>query len=247
MINLEESFKRRLLKATAMFVVICIVLSAGFVSVFAEPYEAVEANEAPDGMHGIVTASVLNIRSGPGTDYSVLGQFRQGTYVEVTAIQPGWVTISFREGEAFLSTDFVVIRSGPMPSRSTAGGTAAQVVEFAKRYLGTPYRWGGTTPAGFDCSGFMWYIARNFGVTINRVAHDQRRNGTPVERADLRPGDLVFFYPRAGATTVSHVGMYVGGGYMIHSPQTGAVIRFTSINSANRISRYAGARRIFHD
>ena len=243
-------FKSGLIRTVAVLMTLCIVLAIGFAGVYADPYyetyEEYEANEAPPGMHGIVTASVLNVRSGPGTDYDILGQLRQGAYVDIAAVQPGWVRVIFREEYAYLSTDFVIIRSGPMPARAVAGGTAAQAVEFAKRYLGTPYRWGGTTPAGFDCSGFMWYIARNFGVTLNRVAHDQRRNGTPVARADLLPGDLVFFYPRAGATTVSHVGMYVGDGYMIHSPSTGNVIRFTSINSSNRVSRYAGARRIFH-
>ena len=231
-------------RGIAMLLVVMLAVVFGVVGVSA--YPEVEANIAPYGMHGITTASVLNVRSGPGTDYQVLGQFRRGSYVDVAAVQPGWIRVSFRDGYAYLSSDFVMVRTGPIPARSIdTYGTAAQVVEFAKRYLGTPYRWGGTTPAGFDCSGFMLYIFRNFGVTLNRVAHDQRRNGTPVARADLRPGDMVFFYPRAGATTVSHVGLYVGGGYMIHSPSTGNVVRFTSINSANRVSRFAGARRIF--
>jgi len=236
------SFKRGARRgASAVLVVVLLVSMLGFMGVSAYP-----GNEAPDGMHGVTTASVLNVRSGPGTDYGIRGQLRRGTYVNVLAVLPGWVRIAHGDGTGYLSTDFVMVRTGPMPARSSDSyGTAAQVVEFAKRYLGTPYRWGGTTPAGFDCSGFMWYIFRNFGVTLNRVAHDQRRNGTPVARADVRPGDLVFFYPRAGATTVSHVGLYVGNGYMIHSPSTGNVVRFTSINSANRVSRYAGARRIF--
>jgi len=231
----------------AVILVLAMVLSFG--SVFAyPPYEAEPAYEANEvEMHGVTTASVLNVRGGPSTDYQILGQLRRGTYVNITAVLPGWVRIEFREGAAYLSTDFVMVRSGQMPARATSPSVRAQqVVDRAKQYLGVPYRWGGTTPAGFDCSGFMWYLYRQFGVQLNRVAHDQRRNGTPVARADLLPGDLVFFYPRAGATHVSHVGMYVGGGYMIHAPSTGNVVRFTSINSANRISRYAGARRIFH-
>ena len=243
------SFKRF---AAAILAVAMAVSLFGAVSIFAYPsdeyqtYEGVEATEAPEGMHGITTASVLNVRGGPGTGYAVLGQLWRGTYVDVLAVQPGWARIPFRDGYAYLSTDFVMIRSGAMPARAMAPTASAQsVVDFAIRYLGTPYRWGGTTPAGFDCSGFMLYIFRHHGVTLNRVAHDQRRNGTPVARADLLPGDLVFFYPRAGATTVSHVGLYVGDGYMIHAPSTGNVVRFTTINSANRVSRWAGARRIF--
>jgi hypothetical protein len=236
------SFKR----CASVLLAVALLLTFSVTGVFAEPDG--EANEAPAGMHGIITASVLNVRSGPGTDHSILGQLKRGAYVDITAVQPGWVRIAFQNGDAYVSTDFVMIRTGPMPARSRASAANAQaIVERAKQYLGVPYRWGGTTPAGFDCSGFMMYLHRQFGVTLNRVASDQMRNGTPVDRADLVPGDMVFFTSSAGSSYVSHVGMYVGDGQMIHAPNGGGVVRYASINDSYRVSTYAGARRIFHN
>jgi cell wall-associated NlpC family hydrolase len=120
-------------------------------------------------------------------------------------------------------------------STSTAGSTAASgstsysadaVISYASNFLGVPYVWGGTTPAGFDCSGFVKYVYAHFGVTLPRVAADQQKVGTYVSRADLKPGDLVFFGEPA-----HHVGIYVGNGYMIHAPHTGDVVKIAPLNS----------------
>lgn len=118
---------------------------------------------------------------------------------------------------------------------STAGSAAASgsssysadaVISYASNFLGVPYVWGGTTPAGFDCSGFVKYVYAHFGITLPRVAADQQKVGTYVTRADLKPGDLVFFGEPA-----HHVGIYVGNGYMIHAPHTGDVVKIAPLNS----------------
>jgi len=109
-------------------------------------------------------------------------------------------------------------QSFPTPSRQPR----SEVVNIAKRYLGTPYVWGGSTPAGFDCSGFTSYVFRQVGVNLPRVSRNQINAGQRVSRADIRPGDLVFF-----GSPIHHVGIYVGGGQMIHSPRTGDVVRFS--------------------
>ena len=120
---------------------------------------------------------------------------------------------------------------GPVPS-SSVGGSAADV---AMRYLGVPYVWGGASPSGFDCSGFVQYVYAKLGVGLPHSSGMQWGYGTPVARSQLEPGDLVFF-----GSDIHHVGIYVGGGTMIHSPQTGAVVRLNSVDRSD----YAGARRL---
>lgn len=115
------------------------------------------------------------------------------------------------------------------------------LVTYAETFLGLPYVWGGTTPAGFDCSGFVQYVYRHFGITIPRVSQDQYRVGTSVSQSNLQPGDLVFFAGSDGSmSSPGHVGMYVGGGTMIESPYTGASIRIVPMSRRD----YVGAKRI---
>lgn len=120
--------------------------------------------------------------------------------------------------------------------------TVQKIIDFAEEYLGTPYVWGGTTPAGFDCSGFMQYVFGKNGYSITRTTYTQwDKDGTPVEREDLLPGDLVYFGPEGAP---SHVGLYVGKGMMIHSPRTGDVVKYSTIESGYYDNCYLGARRI---
>lgn len=115
--------------------------------------------------------------------------------------------------------------SNPVPpSRGEGQGSAsaASLINYSYKFLGIPYVWGGTTPSGFDCSGFTSYVFRAFGYNIGRTTYDQIDVGTPVSRDQLKPGDLVF--PNAG-----HVGIYIGNGQIIHSPQTGDVLKISPI------------------
>lgn len=127
-------------------------------------------------------------------------------------------------------------------SSSSSSSKGQAIVNTAMQYLGVPYVWGGTSPSGFDCSGLVQYVCSKNGISVPRVAASQRGAGTYVSRENLQPGDLVFFSNGGG---ISHVGIYVGNGNMIHAPQTGDVVKISSIETSYRISSYAGAVRVW--
>lgn len=116
------------------------------------------------------------------------------------------------------------------------------ILDTAASYLGTPYVWGGTSPSGFDCSGFVQYVYSQNGYSLTRTTYTQWDNdGTYVKKSDLRPGDLVYFGSGGSPT---HVGIYVGDGMMIHSPSTGDVVKYSTIDSGYYNNCYLGAKRI---
>lgn len=121
---------------------------------------------------------------------------------------------------------------GPAPV-STAGG----VVGIAMQFQGVPYVWGGTSPSGFDCSGLVQYVYRQAGYSLPRTAAAQYGAGTPISYSELAPGDLVFF----GYGSISHVGIYIGGGSMIHAPFEGDVVRVAPVSGGGA---FMGAVRI---
>ena len=130
----------------------------------------------------------------------------------------------------------------PVASGSTSIGPApppthSSVVAIAEQYLGVPYRWGGASPSGFDCSGLVMYVFAQVGVSLPHSSYAQYGMGSAVSRDQLQPGDLVFF------DGLGHVGIYVGGGSFIHAPHTGDVVRISSL-SGWYSSSYVGARRI---
>jgi cell wall-associated NlpC family hydrolase len=123
---------------------------------------------------------------------------------------------------------------------SVPPGRYSGVVGIAMRYLGTPYVWGGSSPSGFDCSGFVMYVFAQVGISLPHytVAQWDYPDSVSVPRNDLQPGDLVFF---AG---LGHVGIYVGNGQFIHAPHTGDVVRIDSLSEGWYSSEYDGAKRI---
>jgi peptidoglycan DL-endopeptidase CwlO len=130
-----------------------------------------------------------------------------------------------------------VSASTPEGSTVVAPNVHGGVVGIAMRYLGVPYVWGGSTPRGFDCSGFVAYVFAQIGVSLPHSSYAMYGMGTPVSISQLEPGDLVFF------TGASHMGIYIGGGQFIHSPHTGDVVKISSL-SGYYSSNFAGGRRI---
>ncbi|MBU3181714.1 C40 family peptidase [Clostridium psychrophilum] len=115
----------------------------------------------------------------------------------------------------------------PRLTASRGSSTSSNaIIAYASNFLGVPYVWGGTSPSGFDCSGFTQYVFAHFGVNLPRVTQSQQNVGTLVSRANLQAGDLVFF-----GTPAYHVGIYVGNGNMIAAPHTGDVVKIQKLNS----------------
>jgi peptidoglycan DL-endopeptidase CwlO len=126
----------------------------------------------------------------------------------------------------------------PAPSPPPAGPGHPEVVPIALRYLGVPYRWGGASPSGFDCSGFTMYVYAKIGISLPHYVSWQYRYGRSVSRSQLAAGDLVFF------NGLGHVGIYIGGGRFVHSPHTGDVVKISSIWDSWYRSTWVGARRL---
>ncbi len=156
------------------------------------------------------------------------------------------VGASLMDGSEIFSLPVDFTYSGSKASSNTyvASNPKAQaMIDEAAKYLGVKYVYGGSSPSGFDCSGLMQYVCKQVGIDLNRTSRDQfAKDGVSVSKEDLQPGDLVFF---GSGGTVNHVGMYVGDGQMIHSPQTGKTVCYTSINSSYYTSRYMGAKRVY--
>jgi len=120
-------------------------------------------------------------------------------------------------------------------------GGGDDIVEIARQYLGVPYRFGGMSPSGFDCSGLVKYVYSRASIDVPRDARDQFRILTPISVP--RPGDLVFF--KISGDTISHVGIYSGNFRFIHAPRTGKTVEFADIRNPYWKQRYAGARTAF--
>ncbi|MEU5214115.1 bifunctional lytic transglycosylase/C40 family peptidase [Streptomyces sp. NPDC020742] len=186
------------------------------------------------------------VRNAPGdATKNMLAAYNAGAYrvIQYNGVPP------YRETQNYVKTITTLAKSfeapaGPVaPSRQAAGA-----IYFAQDKLGTPYLWGGTGTAAqrgrFDCSGLTQAAYRSVGIELPRVANDQWNAGPHPKRGELLPGDLVFFaYDLNDPRSIHHVGIYVGGGYMINAPYTGAKIRFDKIDTPD----YIGATRVTSD
>lgn len=208
--------------------------------------------------------STLRIRSGPGTTYTILGSVANGTTLPLTGTTDGWYQVSYNGRTGYISLDFAQVKTADQVKNGASGGTASdaaaetpadntaavdpnaplaqQIVAYAKTFVGFPYVYATAGPDSFDCSGLTSYVYKHFGYSLNRSSKDQAKNGTPVNKSDLQPGDLVFF-SRDGSV-ITHVGLYAGDGKFVHAstPAVGVVIG--DLNTSYYIQHYVTARRI---
>jgi len=123
-----------------------------------------------------------------------------------------------------------------------AGELAASIIEMGKKYIGVPYKWAGSTPKGFDCSGFVMYVFGAHGITLPHNSRSMYSHGTSVSKKNLQPGDLVFFYG-SNKNVINHVGIYIGNGEFIHASSSKG-ITITGLESSYYVNHYYGAKRI---
>lgn len=121
-------------------------------------------------------------------------------------------------------------QTNAVQSGSNGSATGAQILAKATEYLGAPYVYGGASPSGFDCSGFVYYVYGTFGISVGRTPAEQYSAGTVVDKASLQPGDIVLF-AGTGSSSISHTGIYAGNGQFIHSPNSRSTVSYSDLTS----------------
>lgn len=191
-------------------------------------------------------SSVLNLRSGPGVSFTTVGQASGGSVMVVLENDANWCKVIYDNQVAFVSTEYVRLMSTEEYENLSKNGNpqGQEIVNVAQQYLGVPYVYGGRSPSGFDCSGLTSYVYAQCGYNISRTASTQLGDGIPVSFDELQPGDLVFFRNPGETKAVSHVGIFVGEGEFIHSPNYNTVVRFDSLETGYYADTYVDARRV---
>ena len=212
-----------------------------------------------------VIGNNVRFRSGPDLNAEILGEFYYANTVLITGECGQWYAATADGRSGYVFSQYVRKGSFTLPEeepaaeepQSTEEGsspeeqpaqapvtavTGSAVANYALGFVGCNYSWGGTSPdTGFDCSGFVQYVFRHFGISLNRVAADQASNGTHVDADALQPGDILCFY--TGKSYIGHVGIYIGGGKFVHAATSTTGVIITEL-SGLYATRGFEARRI---
>ena len=230
-----------------------------------EPEQAqTQPEEQPVSKIMYINSETVNVRKNNDRNSEVVTSLSLNTQVQVTSEVDGWskVTVSGKEGyilssllssrkqetsrsmeeprttkkeETKVTQQETSNTSNKETTSNTNSSLGQEIVSTAKQFIGTKYKYGGTSPStGFDCSGFTQYVYSKFGISLPRTSGGQASVGTAVSRANLQLGDLVIYS--------GHVAIYVGGGNVIHSPKPGKTVCITSLNNA--ASGFSGGRRV---
>ena len=186
---------------------------------------------------GYIVGNNVRFRAAASMTSQILGELFYGDPVSITGTSGEWAQIVYGDSVGYVYSSYVregSYKTGGQSTFSAAGSqsiaapvnaSGQDIVNYAQQFLGSRYCWGGTSPdTGFDCSGFVYYVFKHFGIDVSRVAADQASNGVHVEKSDLRPGDILCFY--SGSSYIGHSGIYIGGNNFIHSSNstTGVII-----------------------
>ena len=182
-------------------------------------------NTAKDLVQTVAIANEngLNVRQDPSTDSQVMTQIAKGEELEFIEDLEDWIHVMVDDEDAYVFADYVQVESKlktavTMSELLYGNGVSdirVDIVEYAKQFLGNPYKYGGTSlTKGIDCSAFVQAIYKKFGISLERTSGAQSKKGTSISTSDLKPGDLIF-YSKNGS--INHVALYIGGGQVIHA------------------------------
>lgn len=209
-----------------------------------------------------INTETANLRKTASTTSEVVTTLSLNSAVNVISEENGWSKVKVGDKEGYISSSLLsdkrqetsrsmtkfrekektVEESNKTENTSNvaSSGNGSSVVATANQYIGSRYIYGGTAPSGFDCSGFTSYVYKKYGVSLSRTAAGQYSNGVSVSKGELQPGDLVMF----GKSGINHVGIYIGGGKMVHAANPSRGVTTDTINSGYYGTNYVGARRI---
>ncbi len=194
-------------------------------------------DEPAEAMYIKVLQGPLNIRTGPSTEFDKAGQMSVGKVAQVVDVLDGWYQLE----SGYVCGDYVVEVDASEAQSSTLG---QEIADYALQFVGYRYVYGGSSPSGFDCSGFTSYVYKQFGYKLNRSASDQLDNGTAVSRNELEPGDLVIFKKGNSSKRATHVGLYIGNNQFVHASTSKVGVIVSRMSDAYYTTGFVGGRRI---
>ncbi|MBP8640758.1 MAG: C40 family peptidase [Oscillospiraceae bacterium] len=190
---------------------------------------------------GNIIGTDVYLRDGASQSSNVIGVFADGTRMQVLGVYGSWYKVKCENQTGFIFSDEFSLNGG-ISDLNVAEDNGQIIVDTAMKYLGVRYLWAGSSPKGFDCSGFVNYVYKECGYSINRTAALIYQNGTYVDKADLQVGDAVCF--SSSSNSIGHVGIYIGDGQFIHASSGSGCVIISDLSENYYLNRYVGARHI---
>lgn len=216
----------------------CLLVAA---TLFLSSVNLAEATSFQLGDTGHEVSEIQQALASRGYDVPVDGDYGPATKAAVAEFQKD--NNLEVDGEVGVNSYQVLLhRALPTTEHKSYFADGRGIINLAQQFLGVPYVWGGSSPNGFDCSGFVQYVYAQRGIHLPRTADIQITAGRPVAKSELQPGDLVFF--ASDYVNISHVGIYVGNGQMIHASSGEGMIAYDSLYRDYRVTHYVGACRV---
>lgn len=225
-----------------------------------------EVKENSSQKVGYISATSINFREEANTSSNIISSLTRNTQVRILKTEDGWSKIEYNGTKGYVSSKYISDKKVETTSRSSVNrtskaktttgtlntegtdtasqgnATGSEIVSYAKQYLGYKYVYGGSSPKGFDCSGFTSYVFGHFGYSLSRSSSAQASNGKAISKSELKVGDLICFARSSGSNKVGHVGIYIGGGQFIHAANSRKGVIISNVDGAGFY--YVCARRI---